>query len=90
MHVGRLQGITAIVMAFAVMMILVSPAVPSPATTLRTKQTIQPPQFMAPVSALLFTAAVDLAGIPSLLDAEHNGIVNIGPEIIDLTTARLC
>ncbi len=90
MPAGRLQWITAIVMAYAVMVILVSPAVPSPATTLRSKQTIQPPHFVAPVTALLFTSANDLVGAAAWVIAEHGEIASQGPEIIDLTTARLC
>ena len=89
MSVGRMQWITAIVMAYAVMLILVSPVVPSPATTLRSKQTIQPPQFVAPVSALLLTAAVDATRTFWLMEnPEH--LLTRGSDVVDLTTARLC
>ena len=90
MRQGRLQWITAIVMGYAIMLILVSPAVPSPLTTVRTKQTVQPPHFAAPVTALLFTSANDLIRVSLWLTVEHDRIVSNGPEIIDLTTARLC
>jgi len=90
MRQGRLQWITAIVMGYAIMLILVSPAVPSPLTTFRTKQTVQPPHFAAPVTALLFTSANDLIRVSLWLTVEHDRIVSNGPEIIDLTTARLC
>jgi protein-S-isoprenylcysteine O-methyltransferase Ste14 len=90
MHSGRLQWITAIVMAYAVMLILVSPAVPSPATTLRTKQTVQPPHFIAPVTALLFTSAVDLIRAAAWVTTGRVQVLANGPEIIDLTTVRLC
>ncbi|HET7184651.1 MAG TPA: hypothetical protein VFI82_08185 [Terriglobales bacterium] len=89
MPVGRLKWVTAIVMAYAVMLILVSPAVPSPLTTLRSKHTIQPPQFVTPVAALLFTAVIDLAH-RSWLIAEPAGLAGSGSDIVDLTTARLC
>jgi len=87
--VGRMQGITAIVMAYAVMLILVSPLVPSPLTTPRSKQMVQPPHFVAPVSALLFTAVIDSAGTFWLME-EPERLLTRGSDIVDLTTARLC
>ena len=51
MAVGRMQAITAIVLAYAVLLLLVSPAVPSPITTLRSKQMVHPPQGIAPVTS---------------------------------------
>jgi choline-glycine betaine transporter len=86
---GRMQGITAIVMAYAVLLILVSPVVPSPLTTVRSKQTVQPPHFFAPVSALLFTAAI--VSTPTFwLMEEPERLLARGPDVVDLTTARLC
>jgi hypothetical protein len=87
--VGRMQWITAIVMAYAVMLILVSPIVPSPLTTLRSKQTIQPPHFVAPVSALLFSAVADFRRTSWLME-ESERLPASGSDIVDLTTARLC
>jgi hypothetical protein len=87
--VGRMKGITAIVMAYAVMLILVSPLVPSPVTTLRSKQTIQPPHFVAPVSALLFTAVLGCTRTIRRME-EPERLLTRGSDIVDLTTARLC
>ena len=87
--VGRMQGITAIVMAYAVLLILVSPVVPSPLTTVRSKQTVQPPQFVAPVAALLFTAAVDTKRTFGLMEKPER-LLTSGSDVVDLTTARLC
>ena len=84
-----MRGITAIVMAYAVMLILVSPIVPSPLTTLRSKQTVQPPHFVAPVSALLFTAVVDCTRTLWLMEGPER-LSTRGSDIVDLTTARLC
>ena len=89
MSVGRMQGITAIVMAYAIMLILVSPIVPSPLTTLRSKQRVQPPHCVAPVSALLFTAVVDTSRTFWLME-EPERLLTRGCDIVDLTTARLC
>ncbi|MFI5087980.1 MAG: hypothetical protein ACHP7I_06265, partial [Terriglobales bacterium] len=82
---GRMQWITAIVMAYAVMLILVSPVVPSPLTTLRSKQTIQPPHFVAPVSALLFTSVIDATRGIRLME-EPERLLTRGSDIVDLTT----
>ncbi|HEX9119404.1 MAG TPA: hypothetical protein VF840_02590, partial [Terriglobales bacterium] len=87
--VGRMRGITAIVMAYAILLILVSPLVPWPLTTMRSKQTVQPPHFVAPVSALLFTAAVDSTRTFWLME-EPERLLTRGSDIVDLTTARLC
>jgi hypothetical protein len=84
-----MRGITAIVMAYAILLILVSPLVPSPLTTLRSRQTIQPPHFVAPVSALLFTAVVDCMRTFWLME-EPERLLARGSDIVDLTTARLC
>jgi hypothetical protein len=89
MSVGRWQGIIAIVMAYAVMLILVSPVVPSPLTTLRSKQSIQPPHFVVPVTALLLTAAVDAARTFWLMEKPAHSLTS-GSDVVDLTTARLC
>ena len=89
MSVGRMQGITAIVMAYAIMLILVSPAVPSPLSTLRSKQAVQPPHFVAPVAALLFTAVVDATRTFWLTERPAH-LLTRGSDVVDLTTARLC
>jgi hypothetical protein len=89
MPVGRLTAVTAVVMAYAVLLILVSPCVPSPLTMTRSKQTVQPPQAVAP-SALLFTAVVDPVSVFLWLSEEPATLLTNGSSIVDLTTARLC
>lgn len=87
--VGRIRWITAITMAYAILLILVSPVVPSPLTTMRSKQGVQPPHFAAPVSALLFTVVVDCTRTFWLME-EPERLATPGSDIVDLTTARLC
>ena len=83
--------LTAILMAYVVMVILVSPAVPSPATTLPSKHTLQPPQFVVPVTALLFTVAANHArAFQWMVGPPPVHLALSGSEVIDLTTARLC
>ena len=84
-----MRGITAIVMAYAVMLILVSPLVPTPLTTTRSKQMVQPPHFVAPVTALLFTAVVDTRRTSWLMQ-DPGRLLTRAYDIVDLTTARLC
>jgi choline-glycine betaine transporter len=87
--VGRMQAITAILMAYAVLLILVSPVVPSPLTTVRSRQVVHPPQFVTPASALLFTSAADSTRMFWLME-EPGRLLTSGSDIVDRTTARLC
>ncbi len=88
--VGRMQTVTAIVMAYAILVILVSPAVPSPLTTTRSKQTVHPPQMIAPAGALLFTAAADIPQGVLWSALEATPLALSGSDRVDFTQARLC
>jgi hypothetical protein len=87
MPVGRLYAVTAVVLAYIVLLILVSPAMPSPMTTVRSKQVVHPPQGIAPVTVLLFTAVV-MHSYGLMEEPEH--LLTSGSDVVDLTTARLC
>ena len=89
MFVGRKQAMIAVVMAYAIMLILVSPVVPSPLTTIRNKQAVHPPHLAAPVSALLFAAVFDFTRASWLLEKPER-LLTSGSDVVDLTTARLC
>ena len=84
---GRLYWLTAIVLAYAILLILVSPVVPSPMTTVRTKQVVLPPQGAAPVTVLLFTSVVILC---FWLTEGPARLLTSGSDVVNLTTARLC
>lgn len=84
---GRLYALTAIVLAYAILLILVSPAMPSPMTTVRSKQLVLPPQGAAPVTVLLFTSVV-MHCLWLMEEPEH--LLTSGSDVVDLTTARLC
>ncbi len=91
LSVGSTRSFVAVFMAYAVLVILVSPAVPSPATTLPFKHSVQPPQFVVPVAVLLFTAAVDPArALQWMVSALPAHRASSGAELVDLTGARLC
>jgi len=85
--VGRLYWLTAIVLAYAILLILVSPVVPSPMTTVRSKQVVLPPQGVAPVTVLLFTSVVILC---FWLTEGPAHLLTSGSDVVNLTTARLC
>ena len=88
---GRSQGVVAFVMAYAVMVILVSPAVPSPVTIVPVKHTVQSPYVVAHVAALHSTAAAYDPGVwheVALMRPPHP--TASGCDIVDVTTARLC
>ncbi len=89
--VGQMRIVVAVLMAYAVLVILVSPAVPSPATTLPSRHSVHPPQFVVPVAVLLFTAAVDPARAWQWMTAAPPiQRASSGSELVDLTGARLC
>lgn len=54
---GRTQAVVAIVIAYVVMVILISPAAPSPQSTDPLKQTVNSPQGFTCFTALLFAIA---------------------------------
>ena len=82
---------TAILMAYVVLVILVSPVVPSPATTVPSKHTLQPPQLVVPVTALLFSVPANHArAFQRMVGPQPAHLALSGSEVIDLTTARLC
>ena len=54
---GRTQAVVAMVMAYAVMAILISPAVPSPQSTVPSQQTVDTPRVVIWFTALLFGTA---------------------------------
>lgn len=89
--VGRTQAVVAVTMAYVVLVILVSPAAPSPMTTVPSKHTLQPLQFIAPVTALLFTAAAEnTCTFYWMVSARPAHPALNGSAIVDLTSARLC
>lgn len=74
------------------MVILVSPAVPSPATTLPTRHSVQPLHFDVMLTAML--SAVRSSA--PLLFSQHElltrktWLANFAPETLDLISSRLC
>jgi len=88
---GPSQGVVVVLMAYAVMLILVSPAVPSPLSTMPSKDTVQPKQVSVPLAALLIIAPiVNLNPLYEMVAAPPVHFGARGSEVIDLTTARLC
>ena len=88
---GHTQAVIAVVMAYAVMLILVSPAVPSPLTTVPTKLTLRPLQVIGMMTALPVTAAVEISN--PLQDIVLSPPVRLGvsgAEVVDLNATRLC
>jgi hypothetical protein len=88
---GRTQALFAIVIAYAVMVILISPAVPSPQSTDPSKQTVVSPQVVIWFTALLFSTAgayVSLLRGKVLASTLH--LAGSGSELVERTTARRC
>ena len=88
---GHTQTVIAVLMAYAVMAILVSPAVPSPLTTVPSKHTVQPPQVVVMLTALPMAAAVEaLNPLYDIALAPPARLGASGSDLVDLNTARLC
>ncbi len=84
---GRLQIALSFLLAFAVLVIFVSPAVPSPLTTMRSKHSIAPPAILT----YLHVASIAQAGVPALFVPLFETLVAThAPDLVDLTSARLC
>jgi len=87
----RAQAVFAIVIAYAVMAILISPAVPSPQSTVPTKQTVDSPQAVIWFTTFLLATAGTYAALSrgevlaSLLHLPFSG-----SEFDELTTALRC
>jgi hypothetical protein len=88
---GQLQAVVAVLMASAVMLILVSPAVPSPLTTVPSKHSVRPPQVVVQLATILLTAAfVNLTPLCEMLLSPPVRLGASGSDLVDLNTARLC
>ena len=88
---GRTQAVFAIVLAYAVMLILISPAVPSPQSTVPAKQTVVCPQVVICLAALLIATAgayTNLSRGEVLASTLH--LAFSGSELVERTTARRC
>ena len=88
---GRSQAVVAVLIACAVTLILVSPAVPSPMSTVPNKHTVRPPQVIIPLATLLLTTNfVNLNPLYEVVLAPPVHLGASGSDLVDLNTARLC
>ena len=88
---GHSQAVVAIVMAYAVMLILVSPVVSSPMTTLTSKHSLQPPTVTAPLAAVLVLSTVyNPVVVQEVVITRPAHPIASDLDLVDLTTARLC
>ena len=88
---GRSQGVVAVLMAYAIMLILISPVVPSLLTTAPVKHTIQPPNVVLHFAAIVWATATSDAELMrevALTLPAHPAASDF--DIVDVTTARLC
>ena len=88
----RTQGIIAIVVAYVLMVILISPAAPSPPTTAPTTHTLNPPNVVVHVAGILQAAAAtyDPGLMHELIMARPAHPTANDSDLVDVTTARLC
>jgi len=87
----RIQGVIAIGVACVLMVILISPTVPSPPTTTPTKHTLNPPNVVVHVAGILWAAAGhDPEYLYELVPARPSHPTASDSDPVDVTTARLC
>jgi len=86
----RLQAWVCVVLAVCVLSILLLPIVPVPVTMLRAKHCVRPAHI--PIAGVVLAAARQsfTAGAPQQLSARQARLATRGPDLVDLTTARLC
>ena len=88
---GRTQAVFAIVIAYAVMVILISPAVPSLQSTDPSKQTVVSPQvFICFAAILIATAGAYVSLLRGKVLASTLHLALSGSEFVERTTARRC
>jgi hypothetical protein len=87
----RSQAVVVVLIVYAVVLILISPAVASPMSTVRSKHTVQPPQLIIPLATLLLTTAfVILNPLCEAVLAPPAHQSASGSDLVALNTARLC
>jgi hypothetical protein len=88
---GRAQFTVAYALACVVMVILVSPAVPSPPTTEPSGHRVQRPDVSVDITAIPFITVVFDPGVAREMVLMRSGNPSAsGCDIVGLTTARLC
>ena len=88
----RLHPVVAVLIAYMVMLILVSPAVPTPLSTTPGSYSVRPPETIAPLaSVLMIPPIVNLNNhLREIVLARVVFLGIDGSELIDVITARLC
>ncbi len=86
----RLQIAIAVLLGLCVFAVLVSPAVPSPPTTLRGKQVATLFQLHIVAVLLAVLASPLLLCMGRMLPILEADVITRGPDLLDLTSSRLC
>ncbi len=87
---GRTQGWICVLLAICVLAILLLPVVPVPANTLRVKHSVRPAHVSVAMMVLAPTRQSFTLNCRQQLSAQQARLATRGPDLVDLTTARLC
>ena len=86
---GRVKAVLCVVMALAIFAVLVSPAVPTWPSVLRCRQSAHATFFAIMMGGMHLSGVLGYSvGIP--LASPSWQLARSGPDVLDLTTARLC
>jgi hypothetical protein len=87
---GRMQTWICVLLAICVLTILLLPFISVPVTTVRGKNSVRPAHLSVAMLALGAARQSFTAGCRQQLSAQQARLATRGPDLLDLTSARLC
>lgn len=87
---GRMQAWLCVLLAICVLAILLVPFVPVPVNTLRAKHSVRPAHVSVAMTVLAPTRQTFTMNCRQQLSAQQARLATRGPDLVDLTSARLC
>jgi hypothetical protein len=87
---ARMQGWICVLLAICVLVILLLPVIPVPVNTLRGKHSVRPAHVSVAMTVLAPTRQSFALNGQQQLSAQQARLATRGPDLLDLTSARLC
>lgn len=86
----RIQAWICVLLAICVLVILLLPVIPVPVNTLRAKHSVRPLHVSVAMTVLAPTRQSFTLSGRQQLSAQQARLATRGPDLVDLTSARLC
>lgn len=87
---GRMQAWICVLLAICVLAVLLLPFIPVPVNTLRAKNSVRPAHVSVAMMVLAPTRQSFSMNSPQQLSTQQARLATRGPDLVDLTSARLC